>query len=46
MGIEAQERQNERALDKSSGKRQKEIKIYYDGADFIPLNLLTQRETA
>ena len=34
------------APDKSSGKRQQEIEIYYDGAGFIPLNLLMQRETA
>lgn len=34
------------APDKSSGKRQQKIEIYYDGAGFIPLNLLTQRETA
>lgn len=32
--------------DKSSGKRQHKIEIYYDGAGFIPLNLLMQRETA
>lgn len=31
---------------KSSGKRQQKIEIYYDGAGFIPLNLLMQRETA
>lgn len=30
------------APDKSSGKRQQKIEIYYDGAGFIPLNLLTQ----
>ena len=34
------------APDKSSGKRQQKIEIYYDGAGFIPLNLLMQRETA
>lgn len=34
------------APDKSSGKRQHKIEIYYDGAGFIPLNLLMQRETA
>ena len=34
------------APDKSSGKRQQKIEIYYDGAGFIPLNLLIQRETA
>ena len=33
------------APDKSSGKRQQKIEIYYDGAGFIPLNLLMQRET-
>ena len=31
------------APDKSSGKRQQKIEIYYDGAGFIPLNLLMQR---
>ena len=30
------------APDKSSGKRQQKIEIYYDGAGFIPLNLLMQ----
>lgn len=34
------------APDKSSGNRQQKIEIYYDGAGFIPLNLLMQRETA
>lgn len=34
------------APDKSSGKRQQRIEIYYDGAGSIPLNLLMQRETA
>ena len=34
------------APDKSSGKRQQKFEIYYDGAGFIPLNLLMQRETA
>ena len=34
------------APDKSTGKRQQKIEIYYDGAGFIPLNLLMQRETA
>ena len=34
------------APDKSSGKRRQKIEIYYDGAGFIPLNLLMQRETA
>ena len=34
------------APDKSSGKRQQKIEIYYDGAGFIPLNLLIQKETA
>lgn len=34
------------APDKSSGKRPQKIEIYYDGAGFIPLNLLMQRETA
>ena len=34
------------APDKPSGKRQQKIEIYYDGAGFIPLNLLIQRETA
>ena len=32
--------------DKSSGKHQQKIEIYYDGAGLIPLNLLMQRETA
>lgn len=27
-------------------ERQQKIEIYYDGAGFIPLNLLMQRETA
>ena len=31
------------APDKSSGKRRQKIEIYYDGAGFIPLNLLMQR---
>ena len=31
------------APDKSSGKRQQKIEIYYDGAGFIPLNLLMQK---
>ena len=34
------------APDKSSGKRRQKIEIYYDGAGFIPLNLLMQREKA
>ena len=32
--------------DKSSGKRQQKIEIYYDGAGFIPINLLMQKEMA
>lgn len=32
--------------DKSSGKRQQKIELYYDGAGFIPLNLMMQRKTA
>ena len=34
------------APDKSSGKRQQNIRISYDLADFIPMNELTKEETA
>lgn len=32
--------------DKSSGKRRQKIHIQYDGIGFIPLDELTQKETA